>query len=174
MTAELNFKTPAQIEHVRKLFDRGADYGALVEADRRGEEPRCSDLENARPDTLVQRLRRSFDELVAIDFYPGQAQLQAKEALAGLERETQRLHSEGEPRSAAGTSAPARSGEVSQSHLGDAKESVGGPPRERLAHQALHRQQREIRVDRAAARSAAGAPSGSISTAPSSRTSATG
>ena len=30
MTAELNFKTPAQLEYVHKLFDRSREYGALV------------------------------------------------------------------------------------------------------------------------------------------------
>src|SRR5690349_19556010 len=30
MTVELNLKTPAQLEHVRKLFDRSEEYGALV------------------------------------------------------------------------------------------------------------------------------------------------
>src|SRR5262245_62850297 len=30
MTAELTFQSPAQLEHVRKLFDRSEQYGALV------------------------------------------------------------------------------------------------------------------------------------------------
>src|SRR5262245_36274271 len=30
MTVELNLRTPAQLEHVRKLFDRSEEYGALV------------------------------------------------------------------------------------------------------------------------------------------------
>ena len=30
MTVELNTKTAAQLEHIRKLFDRGEEYGALV------------------------------------------------------------------------------------------------------------------------------------------------
>src|SRR6478735_9904792 len=29
MTVELNLKSPAQLEHVRKLFDRSEAYGAL-------------------------------------------------------------------------------------------------------------------------------------------------
>ena len=44
-------------------------------------------------------MRRSFEELAGIDFYPGQAQLQAKAAISALEREAQ-LFSEGEPHSA--------------------------------------------------------------------------
>ena len=101
MTAHLNFENPAQIEYVRKLFDRSADYGALVK--RMGTaKVAIQRLGKRKAGTLVERLRRSFDELVAMDFYPGQAQLQAKEALAGLERETRDLHAAGEPRSAAG------------------------------------------------------------------------
>src|SRR5688500_13242597 len=30
MTVELNIKTPAQLEYVRKLFDRSGEYGSLV------------------------------------------------------------------------------------------------------------------------------------------------
>ena len=96
MTAELNFKTPAQLEYVRKLFDRSKEYGALVAriASAKGTLQR---LGKRKADTLVQRLRRAFDELVAIDFFPGQAQLQAREAMAGLESSTQSLRSPGEP-----------------------------------------------------------------------------
>src|SRR2546423_10847815 len=31
MTVELNVTAPAQLEHIRKLFDRSGDYGALVQ-----------------------------------------------------------------------------------------------------------------------------------------------
>ena len=98
MTVELNIKTTTQLEHVRKLFDRGKEYGALVEriVAAKGALKR---LGKRKADTLVQRLRRSFEELVEIDFYPGQAQLQAKEAMSALEREMQVLFSEGEPHS---------------------------------------------------------------------------
>ena len=74
MTVELNFETPAQTRTRSQALrsQRGLRSAGRSESAR--QEPRCSDLENARPDTLVQRLRRSFEELVAIDFYPGQAQ----------------------------------------------------------------------------------------------------
>lgn len=99
MTAELTFEGPAQLEHVRKLFDRGNEYGALVE--RIGAaKVALQRLGKRKADTLVQRLRRSFEELVEIDFYPGQAHVQAKAAILALERETHRLFSEGEPHSA--------------------------------------------------------------------------
>lgn len=101
MTVELSIKTAAQIEHVRKLFDRSKEYGALVE--RIGAaKAALQRLGKRKSDTLVQRLRRAFEELVEIDFYPGQAHLQAKDAMSALERETQGLFSEGEPHPAKG------------------------------------------------------------------------
>jgi hypothetical protein len=96
MTAELNLKTAEQVEHVRKLFDRSEEYGALV-AKIHAAKGAVQRLGKRKADTLAQRLRRSLEELLEIDFYPGQALLQAKEAMAAFERETQRLRSPGEP-----------------------------------------------------------------------------
>jgi hypothetical protein len=96
MTVELNLKTPAQLEHVRKLFDRSSEYGAIVArigAARTG----LQRLGRRKADTLVQRLRRSLEALYEIDFYPGPARLQAKDAMAALEQEARRLRSPGEP-----------------------------------------------------------------------------
>ena len=101
MTAELNIKNGTQLKHMHKLFDRGEEYGALV-ARIGAAKTALRRLGKRKADTLVQRLRRAFEELVAIDFYPGQAHLQAKEALTGLERETRRLYSTGEPHPAKG------------------------------------------------------------------------
>ena len=99
MTVELNTKTAAQLEHIRNLFDRGREYGALV-ARIGAAKVALQRLGKRKTDTLVQRLRRSFDELVEVDFYPGQANLQAGEAISALEREVQVLFSGGEPHSA--------------------------------------------------------------------------
>ena len=98
MTVELNLKTPAQVEHVRKLFDRSHEYGTLV-AKMRAAKAALPRLGKRKADTLIQRMRRSFNELVEIDFYPGPAQLQAKAAMSALEHELERLFSEGEPHS---------------------------------------------------------------------------
>lgn len=96
MTVELNLKTSAQLEHVRKLFDRGGEYASLLT--RIGAaKVAIQRLGKRKTDTLVQRLRRSFDELSEVDFYPGQAQLQAKDAMSALEGEARRLYSGGEP-----------------------------------------------------------------------------
>ncbi len=96
MTVDLNLKSAAQLEYVRKLFDRSNEYGALV-ARISAAKISLQRLGKRKADTIAQRLRRAIEVLVEIDFYPGQAQLQAKEALSALEREAQRLFSEGEP-----------------------------------------------------------------------------
>jgi hypothetical protein len=99
MTVDLQMKTSAQVDYVRKLFDRSEEYGALV-AQIGAVKATLRRLGNRRANTVVQRLRRSFDELAGIDFYPGQAKLQAEDAMSGLERETQQAFAGGEPRSA--------------------------------------------------------------------------
>jgi len=70
------------------LFDRGADYAALLDA-----------IGKAAPADMkaLRALRRQFAALAAIDFYPGEAQRQAQEALAQLE-----AVASGEPTNAAG------------------------------------------------------------------------
>jgi len=96
MTVELKLRNSAQLDYTRKLFDRSKEYGALVE--RIGAaKATLQRLGKRKADTLVQRLRRSLAELGEIDFYPGEAHLQAKDALSALEREAQRLFSAGEP-----------------------------------------------------------------------------
>src|SRR5205823_2467684 len=64
MTVEVNF-SPAQLEYVRGLFDRGRDYAALLAriAAAKAALPR---LGKRKADTLVQRLRRALDELAGI------------------------------------------------------------------------------------------------------------
>jgi len=97
MTLELRLKTAAQRAQVRKLFDRSADYGALVrEVDAaKAAVPR---LGPRKAQTALQRLRRSFERLVQIDFFPGQAKRQAGDAVTALERRVREISSLGEPR----------------------------------------------------------------------------
>lgn len=98
MTVELNFRTSQQYEHARKLFDRSRDYGVLV--GRIGAaQAALARLDKRKADTLVERMRRSLADLAGIDFFPGQANLQAADAMAALEREAQKLFSAGEPHS---------------------------------------------------------------------------
>lgn len=101
MAVELNLKASAQFDQVRKLFDRTSDYSFFVTQINAAKKslPR---LEQRRADTLAKRLRRSFQEIVETDFYPGQANRQAQDALAGLESAVQRLFSLDEPRKVKG------------------------------------------------------------------------
>jgi hypothetical protein len=97
MTVELSVNTSEQASYVRKLFDRSDEYGALV-AKIKSAGLALGKLGKRKGETAVERLRRSFDDLAAIDFYPGEAQTQTKEALAALENDAHRLFAKGEPR----------------------------------------------------------------------------
>ena len=101
MTTDLKLRTPAQSEHVHKLFDRSAAYGTLV-AKIGAARIAIRRLGKRKADTLVQRLRRELDDLIAIDFYAGPAKLQAEEAFGALERERKQVSSPGEPHAARG------------------------------------------------------------------------
>ena len=91
MTAELVVDKGEPLAH---LFDRSKDYGALVQEMREVQK-----LAPPRAQTKLQRLQRSFDRLAQIDFYPGQAQRQAAEALSAVRRHLQQAQLAGEPRS---------------------------------------------------------------------------
>src|SRR5262245_52836655 len=98
MTLEMKPKTAEQTAEVRKLFDRSADYGALLQkVDTAGSAlPR---LGARKAQTQLRRLQAAFDKISTIDFFPGQAKLQAAEAIASLERRFQEAYAGGEPRS---------------------------------------------------------------------------
>jgi hypothetical protein len=97
MTVDLKLKTEAQSASVRGLFDRSADYGALTQ--RIGAVSKTLPrLGHRKAQTAVQRLQRSYDKLSEIDFFPGQAKLQAAEAISALKRGLQQAYSRGEPR----------------------------------------------------------------------------
>jgi len=101
MIVELNLKTSTQFDRIRKLFDRTNEYTSLV-AQITAAKRSLIRLGPLRAETLVKRLRRSFQEIVDTDFYPGQANRQAQDTLAGLESALQRLFSTGEPHKAKG------------------------------------------------------------------------
>jgi len=101
MIVEVHFRTPGQLEHVRRLFDRGPGYGELVkraQADRAG----LAKLGKHRAEALAQRAQRAFDELAAIDFFPGEAKRQAHEALRAFHEDVRRLDARHEPRAKRG------------------------------------------------------------------------
>jgi len=97
MTLGLKAKSDAQLADMQKLFDRSADYGALV---RRIEAAKSSlaRLGSRRAQTEMRRLERALDRLVAIDFFPGQAKVQALAMLATLKTGYQAMYAGGEPR----------------------------------------------------------------------------
>jgi hypothetical protein len=97
MRVELHLKTDEQREHLRSLFDRSSEYGALLDqikaarASLRRQGPR-------KAKTSLDRLQRQADKLVAVDFYPGAAKSQAADALASLQRDFGEIYARGEPR----------------------------------------------------------------------------
>ena len=98
MTAELNLRTAEQAADVRRLFDRSAGYGALVQnlGAAQASLPR---LGPRRAQTTVRRLERAFGKLSEIDFFAGQARIQAADALAALNRSFQDAYTSAEPQS---------------------------------------------------------------------------
>src|SRR3989442_6248795 len=80
------------------MLDRSEVYGTLVQ-NGRSEKISLPRLGQRKARTAVLRLQRAFDKLSEIDFFPGQANAQAAEAIAALERSLQELYSRGEPHS---------------------------------------------------------------------------
>jgi hypothetical protein len=101
MTVEVNFKSAIQSVWACKLFDRTSAYASLV-AQIKAADELLSRLQQPQADSLVKRLRRAFQAIVAIDFYPGQAKRQAQDALASLERVKENQFSTNEPSKAKG------------------------------------------------------------------------
>ena len=97
MTVELKVRTAEQLAEVRMLFDRSADYGALVQKinTTKSAVPR---LGARRGQTAIDRLERAYGKLADIDFFPGQGKLQAAEAMASLKRTFHDAYVGGEPR----------------------------------------------------------------------------
>lgn len=96
MTVELKPRLAGQLPQVRKLFDRSADYGALLRKIDSAQGALLR-LGPRRAQTAVQRLQRSFERLSGIDFYPGPARQQAADAITGLRRRFAEAYSGGEP-----------------------------------------------------------------------------
>ncbi len=82
---------------IEPLFDRAADFAALV-AETRQAAVAASPATAAESVRHARRLRKALDQLCAIDFFPGEAQRQAVEAVAEFELQLARLDSPDEPR----------------------------------------------------------------------------
>lgn len=88
------------------MFDRAQDYAALAQAWQAA----AATLAAQRPAELTRlqrRLRRDYDTLRAIDFFPGDAAAEAELAWADLDGRIERLLTPGEPQPA-GDRAPPR------------------------------------------------------------------
>jgi hypothetical protein len=96
MTLEMKVKGSEQLAHVRGLFDRSADYGELVRTMAAAKRS-LARLGARKAQTAVRRLRRAFERLSRIDFFPGQAKIQAAEAMSSLERQLEETYAQGEP-----------------------------------------------------------------------------
>jgi hypothetical protein len=97
MTGELRPRTAAQLADIRKLFDRSADYGGLVEriATTKAALER---LGARRGQTAIRRLERAMEKLLQIDFFAGEASVQAASSLNALKARYRELYAGGEPR----------------------------------------------------------------------------
>ena len=87
----------AQSDEFASLFDRAAEYQALLERFRRATPGARQSV--ARAARAAHRLRRELDAIASRDFFPGDAQQQARHALDELSARIERLRSPGEPHS---------------------------------------------------------------------------
>lgn len=98
---EISAIAPQQASDWNPLFDRSADYGRLAQDLRKLKSAR----KNTPPERLARKifsLRRHFEEISTVDFFPGAARDQALTMLEETEQAAQSLLSPDEPRAAAG------------------------------------------------------------------------
>jgi hypothetical protein len=82
--------------HFRGLFDRSEDYATLLTAIAQLRVTLAQTTE-AQARRLLQQVRREYESLVAIDYFPGPAQAQSAQALAEAEAAVTRYFSPDEP-----------------------------------------------------------------------------
>ena len=97
MTLELKAANAGQSAEIRKLFDRSAEYGALVQKIA-GAKASLARLGSRRSLTAIRRLERAAEKLSRIDFFASEAKAQAAAALSALKASYQQMYSGGEPR----------------------------------------------------------------------------
>jgi hypothetical protein len=120
---------------------------------------------------LQRKLQRELDAARAIDFFPGEAGIEAEAAWTDFGKRIASLLSPDEPHDTDGAIPRLDASQLPGAHLGHAAPSVGRPRGQRLADPPLHRPGGPLPV----AGPAIGLPkarSASTSTAPRSRTSA--
>lgn len=97
-TAELLVLRPHdedQKERFLSMFDRGAEFGEIVSETQRLNREKALDPQVA--ERRIRVLRRRFDQCAAIDFFPSEAQDQARRALALCKSRLRGKWSPGEP-----------------------------------------------------------------------------
>lgn len=82
------------------LFDRSSDFGELL-AEIAGCRAGLSEDTALQVLKQVRKLRKAFEQLAAIDFFPGEAQAQTAAALQALEADAAQASAPDEPRPAA-------------------------------------------------------------------------
>src|SRR5215468_4255742 len=82
--------------HFRAFFDRSEEYAALLTtvAQLRAT---LAETAEAQARRVLQQVRRDYEALLAIDYFPGQAQAQSAQALADAEAAVTRHFSPDEP-----------------------------------------------------------------------------
>jgi hypothetical protein len=97
MTLDLDARNEAQSAALRKLFDRGSEYGVLVR--KMGvAKASLAELGSRRAQTEIRRVERALEKLAAIDFYAGPAAAQAAAAMDDLKAACRAMYARGEPR----------------------------------------------------------------------------
>ena len=97
MTLQVKPRSSAQLDELRKLFDRGNEYAALAPRVREAKGS-LARLGARRAQTAIRRLERAFQRLSAIDFFAGEAKSQVAAAMAELKASYAAMYSGGEPR----------------------------------------------------------------------------
>lgn len=96
--------TKAQDEHrvaeFMRLFDRSAEYDALLTQIRKMRAGVRKRKDAKSIETELTRLRREFEAIAAIDFFPGRTHEQAQHALSDLIAVSDSILSPGEPHAA--------------------------------------------------------------------------
>ena len=87
---------PAGDEDHQALFDRSEDFGGLL-AEIGNCRAALSEETAAQVVKQARKLRKTFEQLVLIDFFPGEAQRQTAAALQSLEADAARAASPDEP-----------------------------------------------------------------------------
>ena len=83
------------------LLDRTADYARLIK-EIQSASNRLKKLKKNELGRAIDKLRRDFEELTNLDFFPGAAQQQASSAIDGLTLAVNQILAPGEPHAVAG------------------------------------------------------------------------